>query len=121
MSTGGAPAAADAGDERGPPSSRSRERMADNRFCADEADASFKCLERHAYDRDRCAEAFAAYKECKKRWVRAPPTHTHTVPGARTRTTRGGGSLAGWQPWRRAGRWRQNEARAEVRRKQYYG
>ncbi|KAJ2848142.1 hypothetical protein IWW36_003479 [Coemansia brasiliensis] len=37
--------------------------------CSIEAKASYKCLDRNNYDKDRCSAYFAAYRECKQMWV----------------------------------------------------
>lgn len=38
--------------------------------CEEAAKASYKCLDRFDYDRDKCTDFFQAYRDCKKSWVR---------------------------------------------------
>ncbi|EPQ56484.1 hypothetical protein GLOTRDRAFT_26747, partial [Gloeophyllum trabeum ATCC 11539] len=44
-----------------------------NRFpdspCEAAAKASYDCLNRHDYVRDKCLDFFQAYRDCKKAWV----------------------------------------------------
>ncbi|TFK51768.1 hypothetical protein OE88DRAFT_1628916 [Heliocybe sulcata] len=37
--------------------------------CQDAAKASYDCLNRHDYERDKCLDFFQAYRDCKKAWV----------------------------------------------------
>jgi len=70
-----------------------RERMKDNLFCADEAAASYKCLDQHPDDRDKCSEFFRAYKECKRRWVRRGAARcTRPLVGIRAHPAWAGGA-----------------------------
>ncbi|KZT27871.1 hypothetical protein NEOLEDRAFT_1059840 [Neolentinus lepideus HHB14362 ss-1] len=37
--------------------------------CENAAKASYDCLNRHDYDRDKCLDFFQAYRDCKKTWM----------------------------------------------------
>ncbi|RKP05433.1 hypothetical protein THASP1DRAFT_4423, partial [Thamnocephalis sphaerospora] len=37
--------------------------------CEKESRASFRCMEDHPGDRDKCMAHFQAYRDCKKIWV----------------------------------------------------
>ncbi|KAI0091709.1 hypothetical protein BDY19DRAFT_991388 [Irpex rosettiformis] len=37
--------------------------------CEEAAKASYKCLDRFDYDRDKCTDFFQAYRDCKKVWM----------------------------------------------------
>ncbi|KAH7917487.1 hypothetical protein BV22DRAFT_1026264 [Leucogyrophana mollusca] len=37
--------------------------------CEDAAKASMKCMDRNAYDREKCMDFFQAYRDCKKVWL----------------------------------------------------
>ena len=37
--------------------------------CAEASKASMKCLDRNDYDKEKCADFFRAYRECKSRWL----------------------------------------------------
>ncbi|KAI0343237.1 hypothetical protein BDW22DRAFT_1329085 [Trametopsis cervina] len=37
--------------------------------CEEAAKASYACLNRFDYDRDKCTDFFQAYRDCKKSWI----------------------------------------------------
>ncbi|KAI0704306.1 hypothetical protein BC835DRAFT_1262118 [Cytidiella melzeri] len=37
--------------------------------CEEAAKASYKCLDKFDYDRDKCTDFFQAYRDCKKTWM----------------------------------------------------
>ncbi|EKM49958.1 uncharacterized protein PHACADRAFT_105357, partial [Phanerochaete carnosa HHB-10118-sp] len=37
--------------------------------CEKAAKASFTCMDKNDYDRDKCSAYFAAYRQCKRTWM----------------------------------------------------
>lgn len=50
-------------------------------FAVQEANASYKCMDKNNYNRDACEQYFKAYKECKKAMVRAAVMGFLSEPG----------------------------------------
>ena len=50
-----------------------------NSPCEEATKASYKCLDKFDYDRDKCTDFFQAYRDCKKAWVRQESLELHFI------------------------------------------